>query len=57
MRKGKTDDPLFISNRGTHLSRDAVEGIVRRHVGEQHTNRDAYARDWACNTRPAAAGR
>jgi integrase/recombinase XerD len=32
MRKGKTDDPLFISNRGTHLSRDAVEGIVRRHV-------------------------
>lgn len=31
-RKGKTDDPLFISNRGTCLSRDAVEGIVRRHV-------------------------
>lgn len=31
-RKGKTDDPLFISNRGTRLSRDAVEGIVRRHV-------------------------
>jgi site-specific recombinase XerD len=31
-RKGKADDPLFISNRGTLLSRDAVEGIVRRHV-------------------------
>lgn len=31
-RKGKTDDPLFISNRGARLSRDAVEGIVRRHV-------------------------
>jgi site-specific recombinase XerD len=25
-RKGKTDDPLFISNRGVRLSRDAVEG-------------------------------
>jgi integrase/recombinase XerD len=31
-RKGKTDDPLFISTRGTWLSRDAVEDIVRRHV-------------------------
>ncbi|MBS0250925.1 MAG: tyrosine-type recombinase/integrase [Proteobacteria bacterium] len=31
-RKGQMDDPLFISNRGTGLSRDAVEGIVRRHV-------------------------
>lgn len=31
-RKGKGDAPLFISNRGTALSRDAVEGIVRRHV-------------------------
>jgi site-specific recombinase XerD len=31
-RKGQTGDPLFISNRGTLLSRDAVEGIVRRHV-------------------------
>ena len=31
-RKGKPDDPLFISNRATQLSRDAVEGIVRRHV-------------------------
>ena len=31
-RKGKADDPLFISNRGALLSRDAVEGIVRRHV-------------------------
>lgn len=31
-RKGMPDDPLFISNRGTRLSRDAVEGIVRRHV-------------------------
>ena len=31
-RKGQTEDPLFISNRGAHLSRDAVEGIVRRHV-------------------------
>jgi site-specific recombinase XerD len=31
-RRGKTDDPLFISNRGDRLSRDAIEGIVRRHV-------------------------
>lgn len=31
-RKGQAGDPLFISNRGTRLSRDAVEGIVRRHV-------------------------
>lgn len=31
-RKGMPEDPLFISNRGTRLSRDAVEGIVRRHV-------------------------
>ena len=31
-RKGQPIEPLFISNRGTSLSRDAVEGIVRRHV-------------------------
>ena len=31
-RGGSRSDPLFISNRGTRLSRDAVEGIVRRHV-------------------------
>lgn len=31
-RKGMPEDPLFISNRSTPLSRDAVEGIVRRHV-------------------------
>ena len=31
-RRGQPPDPLFISNRGTPLSRDAVEGIVRRHV-------------------------
>jgi len=31
-RAGASADPLFISNRGTHLSRDAVEHIVRRHV-------------------------
>jgi site-specific recombinase XerD len=31
-RRGKTDDPLFISNRDARLSRDAIEGIVRRHV-------------------------
>lgn len=31
-RKGQADEALFISNRGTPLSRDAVEGIVRRHV-------------------------
>lgn len=31
-RKGMPDVPLFISNRGTRLSRDAVEGIVDRHV-------------------------
>ena len=32
---GDQSEPLFISNRGNRLSRDAVEGIVRRHV-EQH---------------------
>jgi integrase/recombinase XerD len=31
-RRGRPADPLFISNRGTQLSRDAIEGIVRRHV-------------------------
>lgn len=31
-RRGKADERLFISNRGTGLSRDAVEGIVRRHA-------------------------
>ena len=31
-RKGQKDDALFISTRGTPLSRDAVEEIVRRHV-------------------------
>lgn len=31
-RKGQPAEPLFISNRSTSLSRDAVEGIVRRHV-------------------------
>ena len=31
-RNGKPDEPLFISNRGTPLSRDAVEGIVHRHI-------------------------
>jgi len=36
-RKGQPNDPLFISNRGTRLSRDAVEGIVRRHVERAST--------------------
>ncbi|MEZ5844048.1 MAG: tyrosine-type recombinase/integrase [Hyphomicrobiaceae bacterium] len=31
-RRGQPGDPLFVSNRGAALSRDAVEGIVRRHV-------------------------
>jgi len=31
-RKGQPAEPLFISNRSTSLSRDAVEDIVRRHV-------------------------
>ncbi len=31
-RKGQPAEPLFISNRNTSLSRDAVEDIVRRHV-------------------------
>ena len=31
-RKGQPADPLFISNRGTRLSRDAIEGVVRRHA-------------------------
>ena len=32
-REGAEIDPLFISNRDAGLSRDAVERIVRRHVG------------------------
>lgn len=31
-RKGRTDDPLFVSNRGTRLSRDAVERMVHAHA-------------------------
>ena len=31
-RRGGQDDPLFPSNRGTRLSRDALEDIVHRHV-------------------------
>jgi integrase/recombinase XerD len=31
-RRGQPGDPLFISNRGARLSRDAIEGMVRRHV-------------------------
>ncbi len=31
-RRGGQDDPLFPSNRGTRLSRDALEDIVQRHV-------------------------
>lgn len=31
-RRGMEADPLFVSNRDTRLSRDAVERIVRRHV-------------------------
>ncbi|AYM84854.1 tyrosine-type recombinase/integrase [Agrobacterium tumefaciens] len=31
-RRGTGDDPLFPSIRGTRLSRDALEDIVRRHV-------------------------
>ena len=31
-RRGRPDDPLFVSNRGTRLSRDAVERIVHTHV-------------------------
>jgi site-specific recombinase XerD len=31
-RNGADSDPVFISNRGEHLSRDAVEQIVRRHA-------------------------
>lgn len=31
-RGGTDDEPLFISNRGSKLSRDAVEHIVRKHV-------------------------
>ena len=31
-RNGADSDPVFISNRGAHLSRDAVEQIVRRHA-------------------------
>src|SRR5271156_3181242 len=32
-RGGADSEPLFISNRGARLSRDAVEHIVRKHVG------------------------
>lgn len=31
-RSGTDDDPLFPTNRGTRMSRDALEGIVRRHT-------------------------
>jgi integrase/recombinase XerD len=31
-RAGADDDPLFPTNRGTKLSRDALEGIVRKHT-------------------------
>ncbi|NOX96275.1 MAG: tyrosine-type recombinase/integrase, partial [Alphaproteobacteria bacterium] len=31
-RRGEESDPLFISNRGTKLSRDAVECLVRKHA-------------------------
>jgi integrase/recombinase XerD len=31
-RAGADSDPLFPSNRGTKLSRDALEGIVRKHM-------------------------
>ncbi|WP_085026283.1 site-specific integrase [Ensifer aridi] len=33
-RAGADGEPLFVSNRGGRLSRDAVERIVRTHVGE-----------------------
>jgi len=32
-RGGADSEPLFVSNRGARLSRDAVERIVRKHVG------------------------
>lgn len=32
-RKGATTDPIFVSNRDGRLSRDAVERIVRKHIG------------------------
>ncbi|MGB8681749.1 MAG: tyrosine-type recombinase/integrase [Candidatus Binatus sp.] len=32
-RDGADSEPLFVSNRGARLSRDAVERIVRKHVG------------------------
>jgi len=32
-RGGANSEPLFVSNRGARLSRDAVERIVRKHVG------------------------
>ncbi|MGA6973490.1 MAG: tyrosine-type recombinase/integrase [Candidatus Binatus sp.] len=31
-RRGADNEPLFVSNRGDRLSRDAVERIVRKHV-------------------------
>lgn len=33
VRAGEYDQPLFVSNRGGRLSRDAVERVVRKHVG------------------------
>lgn len=44
-QKGKTDDPLFIGNRGTRLSRDAVEGIVRRQSRQHPRHADLCARN------------
>ena len=44
-RKGTTDDPLFISNRGTRLSRDAVEGIVRGTSRRHQKHANLFARN------------
>jgi site-specific recombinase XerD len=31
-RSGRPEDPLFPTSRGNHLSRDAVERIIRKHA-------------------------
>ena len=37
-RAGEDDEPLFVSNRGERLSRDAVERIVRKYVNVASDN-------------------
>ena len=59
-RKGQPIEPLFISNRGTSLSRDAVEGIVRSTLRRprrcaRHCRRSASHRTCSDTARPCSS--